>query len=133
SITDTVDGDTDLSLDATYYLYGDDPLKPGYFALATFDRTTRGSATSAPLLRDAFAPGVTHRWGNAAASLSLSYSGYTDRQFDVGVGLSIQYKLAIAGTHRLRLNAKVAAGSHSDTDYRLTQSRSVGLGAQYTW
>jgi len=51
-----VDGDTDLSLAASYYLYGDDPSKPGYFALSTLTASTRASATSTPLVRAALAP-----------------------------------------------------------------------------
>jgi hypothetical protein len=134
SVTDTVDGDTDLSLDASYYLYDHDPLQLGYLALASIARSTLGSATGAPLLRDAVTPSVAHRWGNVAASASLSYSDYADgREFDVSASLRVQYKLALASSHRLKLYAKLAAGSHVDASYELTRSGSAGLGAQYTW
>jgi hypothetical protein len=63
SVTDTVDRDTDLSLDAVYYLYDRDPMQPGYRALSTLASSTLGSATSAPLLRQALTPSVAHRWG----------------------------------------------------------------------
>jgi hypothetical protein len=134
SVTDTVDGNTDLSLDASYYLYDHDPLQLGYLALATIARSTLGSATGAPLLRDAITPSVAHRWGNLAASASLSYSDYADgRELDIGASLRVQYKLVLAGSHRLKPYAKLAAGTHVDASYQLTRSASVGLGAQYTW
>jgi hypothetical protein len=52
---------------------------------------------------------------------------------DVGANLSVQYKLALAGTHRLKLSARLAASAHSDVNPALTCSGSTGLGAQYTW
>jgi hypothetical protein len=134
SVTDTVDGDTDLSLDASYYLYDHDPLQLGYFALATIARSTLGSATGTPLLRNAVTPSVAHRWDRISASASLSYSDYADgRELDVSASLRVQYKLALAGSHRLKLYAKLAAGAHVDASYELTRSGSAGLGAQYTW
>lgn len=134
NVTDTIDGDTDLSLDASYFLYDRDPLQLGYFALATIAPSTLGSATGAPLLRDTVTPSVAHRWGSLAASASLSYSDYADgREFDVSASLGVQYKLALAGSNRIKLYAKLAAGSHVDASYDLTRSGSAGLGAQYTW
>jgi hypothetical protein len=134
SVTDTVDGDTDLSLDASYFLYDHDPLQLGYFALATIARSTLGSAAGAPLLRDAITPSVAHRWGKLAATASLSYADYADgREFDLGASVRVQYKLALGGAHRLKIYAKLAAGSHVDASYELTRSGSGGLGAQYTW
>jgi hypothetical protein len=134
SVTDTVDGDTDLSLDATYYLYDQNPLQLGYFALSTIAQSTLGSATGASLLRDAVTPSVAHRFGNLAASASLSYSNYADgREFDVSASLRVQYKLALAGAHRLKLYTKLATGAHIDANYDLTRSGSAALGVQYTW
>lgn len=134
SVTDTVDGTTDLSLDASYYLYDQDPLRLGFFALATIARSTLGSASGAPLLRDAVAPSVAHRWGDLAATASLAYADYADgHEFDVTASLRVQYKIALAGAHRLKLHARVAAGSHVDASYALTRSGSAGFGVQYTW
>jgi hypothetical protein len=134
SITDTIDGDTDLSLDASYYLYDQDPLQAGYLAFATLASGSLGSATSAPVLRDAIAPSVAHRWGNVAVSVSLAFSDYADgHESDLGANLSVQYKLALAGTHRLKLSAKLAGNAHSDANPELRCSGSTGLGAQYTW
>jgi hypothetical protein len=133
SVTDTVDGDTDLTLGVSYYLYGDDPMKPGYFALATLEATTRGSATSAPLLRDAFTPSVTHRWDDLSASASLSYTGYARSEFDVGANLSVEYQVSLAGKRRLSLHARLGGQSHADKSYQFTRSGSLGLGAQYSW
>ena len=134
SVTDTVDDNTDLSLDASYYLYDQDPLRLGFFALATIARSTLGSASGAPLLRDAITPSIAHRWSDLAATASLSYADYADgREFDVGASLRVQYKLALGGSHRLKLFAKLAAGAHVDASYAATRSGSAGLGAQYTW
>jgi hypothetical protein len=134
SITDTIDGDTDLSLDASYYLYDRDPLQFGYYALATIARSTLGSATSAPLLRDAISPGVSHRWGSVAASVNLAYADYVDgREYDVSASLRIQVKIALADARRLRLYVKLASDAHGDASSELTHAASVGLGAQYAW
>lgn len=133
SITDTVDGDTDLSLGVSYYLYGDDPMQPGYFALATLAATTRGSATSAPLLRNAFSPSITHRWGDLSATASLSYTGYARPEFDLGASLGVEYRLGLSGKRRLGLHARLGGQSHADERYEFTRSGSLGLGAQYSW
>ena len=133
SITDTVDGDTDLSLGVSYYLYGDDPMKPGYFALATLESTTRGSATSASLQRMSFAPSIAHRWGDLSASAGLSYTGYARDEFDLGANLSIEYRLALAGKRRLSLHARLGGQSHADASYAFTRSGSLGLGTEYSW
>lgn len=135
SITDTVDRDTDLSLDASYFMYDQDPLQRGYvFALTTFVTSTVGSASGAPLVRDSITPSVSHRWSGVSATASVSFSDYLDgREADVGASLRVQYKLALAGSHRLKLHAKLAVGSHIDASYQLTRSGSAGLGAQYTW
>ncbi|HEX7838879.1 MAG TPA: hypothetical protein VF469_15485 [Kofleriaceae bacterium] len=135
SVTDTVDRDTDLSLDASYFMYDQDPLKSGAtFALATVVPGTFASASGAPLLRDSVTPSVAHRWGNLSATASVSFSDYVDgHEEDVGASLRVQYKLALAGSHRLKLHAKLAVGSHLDDDQKLTRSGSAALGAQYSW
>lgn len=135
SVADTIDGDTDLSLDAAYYLYDQDPLQSGLLlALATVDRSTLGSATSAPLLREAFTPSIAHRWGSLSATASLSYAGYADgQQADLGASLRVQYKLALDGSQRLKLYVKLGASTHVDESYDHANSGSAGLGGQYTW
>lgn len=135
SVTDTVDRDTDLSLDASYFVYDQDPLKSGVaFALATVVPGTFASASGAPLLRDSVTPSVAHRWGDVSATASVSFSDYVDgREEDVGASLRVQYKLALAGSHRLKFHAKLAIGSHINENYQLTRSGSAGLGAQYSW
>jgi hypothetical protein len=134
SITDTVDGDTDLSLGASYYLYGDDPGKPGYFALSTLTASTRASATSTPLLRAALAPSVTHRWGALSTGLSLAYTrNASGREFDASAALSVQYAIALAAPRRLTLDARLEASSHGNTSDRPTPAGSAGLGIQYSW
>ena len=135
SVADTIDDDTDLAFDAAYYLYDQDPLQSGLLlALTTVDRSTLGSATSAPLLREAFTPSVAHRWGALSATASLSYAGYADgREADLGASLRVQYKLALDGSQRLKLYLKLAASTHVDETYDHANSGSAGLGGQYTW
>src|SRR5215813_6605731 len=92
-----IDRDTDLSLDAAYYLYDRDLMQSGYLALSTLADSTLGSATSAPLLREALSPSVAHRWGAVSATASLSYAGYADSPesnaplADLGASLRVQY------------------------------------------
>jgi hypothetical protein len=135
SVADTIDGDTDLAFDAAYYLYDQDPLQSGLLlALTTVDRSTLGSATSAPLLRESFTPSVAHRWGALSATASLSYAGYADgQQADLGASLRVQYKLALDGSQRLKLYVKLGATTHVDQSYDHANSGSAGLGGQYTW
>src|SRR5215510_12939864 len=53
-------------------------------------------------------------------------SDYLDgREADAGASLRVQYKLAFAGSRRLKLYAKLAAGSHIDENYQLTRSGSA--------
>ncbi len=134
SITDTVDGDTDLSLGASYYLYGDDPGRPGYFALSTLTASTRASATSTPLLRAALAPSVTRRWGPLSASLNLAYTrNASGRLFDASAALSVQYGIALAAPRRLTLDARMEASAQGDTRAPPASAGSAALGMQYTW
>ncbi|HEX3479610.1 MAG TPA: hypothetical protein VHT91_31520 [Kofleriaceae bacterium] len=134
SITDTVDGDTDLSLGASYYLYGDDPGRPGYFALSTLAAGTRASATSAPLLRAGLAPSVTHRWGALSTTLGLAYTrNASRREFDASAALSIQYGIALTAPRRLMLDARLEADAHGYTTDRPTPAGSAALGMQYIW
>jgi len=134
SITDTIDRDTDLSLDASYYLYGDDPTRSGYFALATLTASTRASATSTPLLRAALAPSVTHRWGALSASLRLAYTrNASGREFDTSAAVSVEYAIGLAAPRRLTLDARLEASSHGNTGDPPTPAGSAALGLQYSW
>lgn len=134
SITDTVDGDTDLSLGASYYLYGDDPGRPGYFALATLTASTRASATSTPLLRAALTPSVAHRWGALSTTLGLAYTRYASgRQFDTSAAVSIEYAIALTAPRRLTLDARLEVSSHGNTGDPPTPAGSTALGLQYSW
>lgn len=134
NLTDTVDRDTDLSLDASYYLYGDDPTRSGYFALATLTASTRASATSTPLLRAALAPSIAHRWGALSTTLGLAYTRYASgRAFDTSAVVSVAYAIALTGQRRLTLDARLEASSHGNTADPPTPAGSAGLGMQYTW
>jgi hypothetical protein len=84
-------------------------------------------------LRDAIVPSVAHRWGDIAATVSLSLSDYADGEADVNASMRVQYKLVLEGTRRLKLYAKLAANAHADAGPELTRSGSLALGAQYTW
>lgn len=144
SIADTIDGDTDLALDAAYFLYDRDPAQSGYLALSTLAASSLGSATSAPLLRAALAPSLSHRWAAVSATASLSYAGYVDRPAsdgplaqtplaDLGASLRVQYKVVQGGSRRLKLYAKLGASTHVDRGYGHANAGSAGLGAQYSW
>lgn len=143
SVTDTIDRDTDLSLDAAYFLYDRDLAQSGYHALSTLASSSLGSATSAPLLRVALAPSIAHRWTAVSAMVGLSYAGYADRPADgplaeapladLGASLRVQYKLSLDGARRLKLYVKLGAGTHVDRGYGHASSGSAGLGAQYSW
>jgi len=134
SVTDTVQRDTDLSLDATYFVYDADPLALGYYALATIGRSTLGSAAGVAPLRDQIAPSITHRWGNTSATASVPYGDSVDGLgFDLGASLRIQHKFVLDGSRRLKLFAKLAGSSHVDPNAGMTSSSSLGLGVQVTW
>lgn len=134
SITDTIDRDTDLSLDASCYLYGDDPTRSGYFALATLTASTRASATSTPLLRAALAPSIAHRWGALSTTLGLAYTRYASgRAFDTSAVVSVAYAIALTAPRRLTLDARLEASSHGNTADPPTPAGSAALGLQYTW
>ena len=140
SVTDTVDRDTDFSVDASYYLYGDDPDGPGYLALKTLTTDTRASATSTPLLRAALAPSVTHRWGDLSTRVGLSYTSYAvGDEIEAGASLSVQYPLPLTAPRRLVLDARLEASKHrpprtpNDPEPAITSAYSAALGVQYTW
>lgn len=144
SVADTIDRDTDLALDAAYFLYDRDPAQSGYLALSTLAASSLGSATSAPLLRLALAPSLSHRWTAVSATASLSYAGYIDQPAsdgppkqaplaDLGASLRVQYKLATGGSRRLKLYVKLGASTHVTRGYDHINAGSAGLGAQYSW
>lgn len=144
SVTDTIDRDTDLSLDAAYFLYDRDLAQSGYHALSTLASSSLGSATSAPLLRVALASSIAHRWTAVSATAGLSYAGYVDRAAadgppaeaplaDLAASLRVQYKLSLERSRRLKLYVKLGASTHVDRGYGHTGAGSAGLGAQYSW
>ena len=65
--------------------------------------------------------------------MSLSHSDYVDGEYDVSASVRVQYKLALAGSHRLKIYTKLAGTSHTTTNAEFMRSGSLGLGAQYTW
>ncbi len=134
SVTDTVQQATDISLDASYFLYDSDPMQFGYYALATVGRGALGSAAGVAPLRDAITPSVTHRWGNLGINASLSYADYVAAQgSDISASVRVQYKIALAGERRLKLYAKLGGAGHFDATGALASSGSTAIGAQFSW
>lgn len=134
SLCDTIDSTTDLALDATYFVYDQDPLRLGYFALATLGRSDLASATGVAALRDSIAPSVAHRWKKLAISLSSSYGAYEgDRGWDFSTSVRLQYKLGLGGHRNLKLFGTAARVWHVDDSAPVTRSGSVGMGLQVGW
>jgi hypothetical protein len=134
SITDTIAHDTDVTMDATYFVYASDPMQFGYFALATVGRSSLGSAAGVAPLQAAVSPSVAHRWGGLSATLAGTYAVYVDGQgSDLGGNARIQYKLATTRTQRLKLFAKASLVRHVDETGAPSNAGTAGAGVQYTW
>jgi hypothetical protein len=134
NVSETIDHDTDLSLDAAYYLYDRDPQKLGYFALATVGRGTLGNATGVAPTEYTITPSVAERWGNLAATASLAYGGYMEDQgYEIGANLRVQYKLKLDRDRRVKMYGKLGSSWHVNPANELAQSGSLALGVQYSW
>jgi hypothetical protein len=134
SVTDTIARDTDVTMDATYFVYASDPMQFGYFALATVGRSSLGSAAGVAPTQAALSPSVTHRWGGLSATLAGTYAVYVDDQgSDLGGNARVQYKLATTRTQRLKLFAKASLVRHVDETGAPSNAVMAGAGIQYTW
>ncbi len=134
SVSETIDDDTDIGVDAAYYLYDRDPQKLGYFTLATIGRGTLGTATGVAPSQYTVTPSVSQRWGDVAATASLAYGSYLEDQgYELGANVRVQYKLKLDDKRRLKIYGKLGSSWHVDPANELGQSGSLAVGVQYSW
>jgi hypothetical protein len=124
---------TDLGLDASYYLYAQDPTQLGALSISRTGQSAGGSFAIAPV-RYSVMPSLIHRFGPVMVMSSLAYSQYVDQQgHDLTATLRLQYKLALSGAQRVKLWTKLMATRDVDQMNASTQAGSLSLGAQYSW
>jgi hypothetical protein len=132
NVTETVQQDTDVGIDAAYYTYDEDPTRVGYFALTTIGRGNLGAGVAVAPLDYTLAPTIAHRFDALMVTASLSYGSYVDDLgYDVTSALRVQYKLKLDDGKRLKLHTKLT-GSWDVTD-ALTAAVTFAAGAQYSW
>jgi hypothetical protein len=130
----TIEGDGDLGLGATCYLYDKDPTQVGYFSLATLGRGNLGNGSGVAPLRYAVSPSIGNRWGSLSGTLGVTYGIYIqDLGYDLTTSLRVQYKLKLDGDKRLKLYGKLVGSWGADPDGNPTAALSTALGAQYSW
>ena len=130
----TMEGDGDLGLSASYYLYDKDPTQVGYFSLATLGRGNLGNGVSIAPRRYSFSPSIGNRWGALSGTLAVTYGVYIrNLGYDLTTSAKVQYKLKLDGRTRLKLFSKLAGSWGADPDGNTTSAVSMALGAQYTW
>ena len=134
SVARTEYRDTDLGLDATYYLYDKDPTVAGYFRLPGIGPSNLGDGVAIAPLRYAVSPAVTNRWGKLQGTIGLAYGSYLAAQgYELGANVKVQYKLRIDDDTTLKLYSSVASSWHVDVANELTTSLSFAFGGKYTW
>ena len=130
----TMEGNGDLGLSASYYLYDKDPTQVGYFSLATLGRGNLGNGVSIAPRRYSFSPSIGNRWGALSGTLAVTYGVYIrELGYDLTTSAKVQYKLKLDGSTRLKLFSKLAGSWGADQDGNTTSAVSMALGAQYTW
>jgi hypothetical protein len=128
SVSRTEYRDTDLGLDATYYIYDVDPRYAGYFRLPGIGQL--GSGIAIAPLRYAVAPSVGNRWGKLTGTLGLAYGeNLADEGFELAANVRFHYKLS----RELRLSASIARAWNVDAFDELSTSSSLSLGGKYAW
>ncbi|HEY5925146.1 MAG TPA: hypothetical protein VIV11_25865 [Kofleriaceae bacterium] len=134
SVTETLYQDTDLGMDIEFYLYNQDPTRAGYFTMTTVDGGNLGEGISVTPMDYAVSPSIAHRFGDVAATGTLSYGKYIhDLGHDVTASLRVQVKVPLAGDKRLRLYTKFSSSWDVTPDYLPSQSVSLAVGGQYGW
>ena len=134
SVTETVYQDTDLGMDFEYYLYNQDPTQAGYFTMATVDGGNLGEGISVSPMDYVLSPSIGHRFGDFAATGTLSYGKYIrDLGHDVTASLRVQVRLPLADDKRLRLYTKLTSSWDVTPEDLPRQSVSLALGGQYAW
>lgn len=123
--------DTDLGVDAAYYLYDQDPTQIGTLSVTRAGQT--GGIGIAPVLYSVM-PSLVHRFGPVMAMAGVAYSQYVDALgTDVTATLRLQYKLALDGDRRLKLWAKLTGARDVDSMNATSKAGSAALGVQYQW
>lgn len=85
---------SDLGLDATYYLYDKDPTVAGYFWLPGIGPSNLGNGVAIAPLRYAVSLTVGNRWGKLQGTFALAYGSYLAAQgYELGASLRVQYKV----------------------------------------
>jgi hypothetical protein len=134
SVARTEYRDTDLGVDATYYLYDKDPTVAGYFRLPGIGPSNLGNGVAIAPLRYAVSPTVTNRWGKLQGTLGLAYGSYLAEQgYELGASLKVSYKYKLGDDTALKLYSNLASSWGVDAVNDLTTSLSISLGGRYTW
>jgi hypothetical protein len=131
----TLERNTDIGIDATYYAYDRDPTQVGYFSLAAVGRASSlGGGIGIAPYSYTVAPDVVVRIGGLMSMASVSYGKYVDDEgWDVTGSLRVQYKLKLAHGKRVKLWGRVLASRDVDQTKAVSTSGSAALGVQYTW
>ena len=134
NVTQTLWGDTDVGVDAAYYVYNEDPAKVGYYSIAAVGRTASfGNGPSlAPLLYTVM-PNAIHRFGALMLLASMTYGQYVDDEgTDITAALRVQYRWRLSRESRLKVYGKLSASRDTEQGETIG-SGTLALGAQYTW
>jgi hypothetical protein len=134
-VGETVYQDTDMNLDAEYFVYDRDPTQAGFFAVATVDGGNLGDGVAVAPQRYAVSPSIAHRFGTASATASASYGRYIydDLGHEVTASLRVQVKLHLDDDRRLKLYGKLTSSWDVPPEARTSQSVSLAVGGEYAW
>ncbi|HTO96073.1 MAG TPA: hypothetical protein VMK66_03430 [Myxococcales bacterium] len=120
--------DTEVSLFADYYLYGEDPAAIGYYGVAS-----EGRGPNVPIapLRYLIRPEVMHRFGSLTVKLWLQGGEFVaGTGYDTeGIGAKVQYRFS----RSFRLWASASGQRDVDATRDIIRSVTVSLGAGYRW
>ena len=123
--------DMDVTLNADYYGYKQDPTQIGYFSLGTTGRTEIAGGAGVPIapLRWVVEPEVTGRIGDFSARLWVRAGRYVTGAGETtrGTGLRLQYKL----TKALKMWASASWQMDVDSENNLSISRTFSGGVGY--
>ena|SRR5438105_4215807 len=125
----TLFADTDLSLDADYYRYADDPTQAGYFSVGSAGRQTFGAGMAIAPLRYLIRPEIAHRFGDFQLKLWVQGGEYVKElgQWTTGGGIKAQYKF----TKSFKMWATASGQRDRDSSGEISRSGTLSLGAGY--
>lgn len=128
SVTAILFRDTDLTLDASGFLYQQDPAGVSYFGLAA-----AGRAPEVPIapLRYLVRPEVQHRFGDFSARVWVEAGEYVSGtgQGTTGIGTRLQYRFSKAWRAWVRLSGR----RDVDEAGNATRSGTISAGVGYRW